>query len=143
MTQQLVVVRHAQAVDKLKHKGHDRYRDLTSTGVKQARKTAQELHDKHIKPTIIITSAAPRAYHTAVIIGRELEVPPNSIVVDSNLYRCGVQKWLETLAYYQSFRCVMIVGHNPELLELCHILMDKPPSKLPKAWYIIHTFTPQ
>lgn len=133
MTQQLVIVRHAQAMDRLKHKGHDRYRNLTSTGIQQAYKTAQELGEKHIKPSVIITSAAPRAYQTAVIIGHELHIAPNSIIVDSNLYRCGVTKRLETIAYYQSFRCVAIVGHNPELLELCHTLMNKPPSKLPKA----------
>lgn len=133
MTKQLVIVRHAQAVDKFEHKGHDRYRNLTGIGIKQAHKTAQALYDKNIEPSIIITSAAPRAYQTAVIIGYGLHIAPNNIVIDSNLYRCGVTKRLETIAYYKSFRCIMIVGHNPELLELCHSLMIQPPSKLPKA----------
>ncbi len=142
MTQQLIIVRHAQAINKLKHKGHDRYRTLTRIGTKQAQKTAQELDDKHIKPSIIITSAAPRCYQTAIVIGHQLHVSPNNIIVDSNLYRCSVEKRSETILHYQSFRCIIIVGHNPELLELCRTLIEQPPSKLPKSWYVIYTFKP-
>ena len=134
--QKLIIVRHALAIDKLDYE-INRYRPLLEKWVRQAQCAASYLREQKVHPDLIVTSAAPRAYQTATHIGYTLRVPPSHIIVDSNLYRCDIQSWIDSLRYHSSYKNIMIVWHNPELLNLCNHLLTNPPKKLGKATCLV------
>jgi probable phosphoglycerate mutase len=78
----IIFVRHGQGynnVEKILSHDNDKY-PLTSEGIEQAKRVAEEL--KKIRISSIFTSPVLRAYQTAVIIGKELNLTP---IIDERL----------------------------------------------------------
>lgn len=131
----IIIIRHAQAHDISTWFSHDFYRTLTKDWVTKAKKTWKELFDMWIKPDILITSAAPRSYQTALIISNILKIKYNQIISDTNLYRCGIEKRLDTLGYFGDKKTILVVWHNPELLSLCNYFSKEKIQELKKWSY--------
>lgn len=135
MTSQLTIVRHAKA-SKKSSSNIDRYRCLVKTWIEQVKQLVYQFELQNLKPDLIITSGAPRAYQTAVIIAEHLILQSNQIIVESELYRCTISQWIKKLQEHSRYNHILIVGHNPELLDLCNYLFSNPPRKLGKWSYI-------
>lgn len=117
---QLIVLRHAQAysLDEWWFI-HDFYRTLSKKWQHQAKQAWIELKNIWIKPDFIITSSAPRAYETAIIVANELRIAYQNIIIHSECYCCNKNERIEIIWYYKKYNTILICGHNPELLSLC------------------------
>lgn len=111
----LYVHRHAKA----EKEGYerDRSRNLRPAGLEDAQHMGRYLKQRHFTADVILTSPAERALQTARLIA---EYTGEKVVVDDRLYGGS---WLSVLQVIQEqdpqLEAVRIVGHNPDLEELC------------------------
>ena len=99
----------------------DRERPLNDRGERDAPKMGKRLAKQGVKPDVILSSPARRALATARVIAEELDFKRADILVDDRLYAAEadtLQRIIGELGDKQ--KCVMLVGHNPELTELAH-----------------------
>src|ERR1700683_3213005 len=163
------VPRHAKAA--AQGPAGDASRPLTGRGRRQADAVREHIESRasdDVLPQLVISSPAVRARETAEVVmpallGVDLEF-------DDALYSQDAAElihWLKILDPEVS--CLMVVGHNPTLLELCVMLAASPDSEaieqgglataglvqleqqgattwrdlLPGASKLVHRFTPQ
>lgn len=121
---ELVVVRHAKAEERSSYKNFsdDRKRALTPEGIEKMKKIASALHERIPKLDSLVTSPLVRAMQTAEILREEYEV---KAVQTTELLSPGFDK-AELLLYLKkksSEEFVCLVGHEPDLGELCSWLL--------------------
>jgi phosphohistidine phosphatase len=81
----------------------------------------RRLAELGVRPDIILSSPARRAYKTARILAEELGCKREDIRVDARLYAAEADVLLDVIRELgDGMKCVMLVGHNPELTELAH-----------------------
>ena len=81
---------------------------------------------RDVTPDMILSSPAKRALTTAQIIARKLDYKPKKLVVDDRLYAVGAEDLLVVVHELDDkLKCVMLVGHNPELTGLAHRLSSE------------------
>ena len=130
----LILVRHAKA--ELSTAGvDDMNRALIKKGVKAAEKMALSLKKVGIKPDLVISSSAERAYDTARIFAKILKIDADMILKKNELYEFhSGEEFLPMLhAIDNKFENVMIVGHEPTMSELASILSTDFSHDLPTA----------
>ncbi len=123
------ILRHAKAA--ASGPDGDFSRPLTGRGRRQSNSVREHLEalgqsevERPLLPTLVLCSPAARARETAEIV-----MPPLNdarIQFEQVLYdedADGVVEWLKQLDPPDSR--IMIVGHNPTLLELCLMLADR------------------
>jgi phosphohistidine phosphatase len=121
----LYLVRHAKSSWKDPSLS-DRERPLNSRGEENSPEMGRRLAQHGHRPDLIISSPARRALTTARNIARELGIEEQAIVVDENLYFQGARGMLNVLAETDdSYRKVMMVGHNPTITTLANALIDR------------------
>lgn len=117
----LVVMRHAKA----EATGiSDQARELTGRGVRDAVEAGRWARSAGALPDHAFVSAAARTRATwsAFCEGAGLDLEPE---LDPGLYSAGVDSALEVLRTAPvEARTVMIVGHNPTMAQLVHLLDD-------------------
>jgi phosphohistidine phosphatase len=99
----------------------DQDRPLNKRGERDAPRMGERLAKRHIKADLILSSPARRALMTAKVIAKSIDYKPKRIVVEAQLYPGAVDdllKLVHSLGKKQDR--VMIVGHNPALMELAH-----------------------
>ena len=121
----LLLIRHAKsswddpALD-------DKERPLNGRGKRDAPKMGKRLAKRGVQPDLILSSPAVRALTTAESIARKLDYMRRDIVVDDRLYAVEADELLDVIRKVgDRLKCVMLVGHNPELTELAHRLSSK------------------
>ncbi|MGE0313632.1 MAG: histidine phosphatase family protein [Lautropia sp.] len=114
----LLLIRHA-------HAGHgepglpDRARTLSTRGQQEALALGRRLADRHLRPTLVVTSPALRTAETARAVARALGYRLEDIVPNERLYECRADELLDTIAAFNDRHSVaIVVGHNPALSEL-------------------------
>jgi phosphohistidine phosphatase len=118
------VLRHAKAA--ADGPAGDVSRPLTKRGRRQAEAVAehlQALEDKDVLPSLVLCSPAIRARQTAELVMPAM--PEARLQFEKDLYdddAAGVVEWIRQLDPEESR--LMVVGHNPTLLELCVMLAD-------------------
>ena len=114
----LILVRHAKSSwDETRLPDRDRL--LAESGERELVKMGKRLAARELRPDLIISSPALRALATAVGLARALDYRRKDIVFDERLYACRVEDLLAVLeAEGEGYKRVMLVGHNPEFLEL-------------------------
>lgn len=101
----------------------DRDRPLADRGRRDATKMGKRLAERNVKLDMIMSSPATRALATAEVIAKKLDFKRKDIVVNDRLYACEVDDLLNVIREVgKKLKCVMLVGHNPELAELAHYL---------------------
>jgi phosphohistidine phosphatase len=127
----LTVVRHAKS--SWKDAGlADRDRPLNARGEHDAPMMGARLAASEIRPSLIISSPAVRAWTTARIIAAEIGYPREFLQRDDRLYLAGVRDIMGVLAEQDpGFNSVVIVGHNPGLTEFVNRLVPGLTSNLP------------
>ncbi|CAM2960823.1 histidine phosphatase family protein [Actinomyces slackii] len=116
----LVLVRHSKA-------SHDAATDierpLSSKGAELADLLARELRSRLVSADQLLVSPATRARETARPIRRRLE--PSATSVHEEIYTLGANGILRLLVGQQAqARTVIVVGHEPTISILGHLLHD-------------------
>ncbi len=129
----LYIVRHAKSSwEDPELRDHDR--PLLPKGIKKTGKIAGFLKKKNIKPDLMISSTAVRAYETAKIIAKELAYPLDEILKEPSFYHsdaANIQSCLYGLD--NAINSVMIFGHNPTFTTLANEFLPEPIEWLPTS----------
>ena len=119
----VVIVRHAKAVPY----GYDDdfNRKLRKKGKDDAQRLSSRLKEDQIKPDLIISSPAKRAYKTAKIYAETLRYPVHKILVEDELYEgLTIQDFSDILrGLPEEVQTVFIFGHNPTVYYLINNLV--------------------
>ena len=92
------------------------------------------LSEKRIKPDLIISSPAKRAFATAKYFADELNFPEKEIIRDGNLYGGGVNDILKVISEIDDKNeNVMVFSHNPGLTDFSNFISDKQIDNIPTA----------
>jgi len=129
----LTIVRHAKSSWKDTSLS-DRKRPLNTRGERDAPVMGRRIHEHGIRPSLIITSPAKRAWTTAKIIAREIHYPLEFLQREDGLYLASLDEILDTIvAQDNGFNNLMIVGHNPGLTDFANFLVPGLTNNLPTA----------
>ena len=116
----LLLVRHAKAADG----PVDAERPLTERGTRQATAMGARLEKAGLAPDRVVVSPARRAAQTWELASAQLGTAPPPIV-DERIYDNTVEALLEIVRETpDDVRTVALVGHNPSIGELTHVLDD-------------------
>lgn len=122
----LYIVRHAKSDQSDTIHKIDFDRPLNEKGEKNAKTLGELLARKNIKLDAVISSPAKRTLETAKIICSELSIPTESILLDSNIYRCSIEEYVKIIqSIDDKNNHVMVIGHNPSTTSLANLLQKK------------------
>ena len=129
----LTIVRHAKS--SWDHPGlSDRERPLNKRGEHDAPLMGQRLLEHGIRPSLIISSPATRAWATARIIAAAITYPLEFLQREKSLYHASVDAILDVIvAQDPGFNSLLVVGHNPGLTEFANYLSPGVTDNLPTA----------
>ena len=117
-------------------------RPLKDRGIKDAYDMADRILKIGIMPDVIISSPAVRALHTAIIFSRVLQLPPDEIIINQDLYLAEYDEILSVItATDNSRKSLMIFGHNPGFTELANHLSGLNIDNVPTTGLVQLTFT--
>ena len=121
----LTIVRHAESV--LQDAQYlDKNRPLTENGSSDALLISQRIRDAGIKPSKILSSSATRAWETALIIAKTIKYSENLLTKDDRLYLADIHNLVCIIEEQnEDVNNLMIIGHNPGLIELINLLSIK------------------
>lgn len=136
----LYIVRHAKsswAAEGIR----DFERPLKNTGIERTKKVASFLVSRKIKPDLIISSHAIRAYETSKIIAIEMGYPLEAIVIDENIYYGRKANILDIIyGIPDEISSCMIFGHNPTFTELANAFLEEKIPYLPTTGVVAIQF---
>ncbi|MDF3069440.1 MAG: hypothetical protein K0R38_5041 [Polyangiaceae bacterium] len=120
----LYVLRHGQAAPESASTS-DHARELTPRGVAEVQVTAKYVSERARLPTLVVSSSAARARQTAELCLVTLP-KPTPLLVREDLYLAEPNTYLDALAAgADPHTAVMVVGHNPGLEALVHLLTER------------------
>ncbi|MDT8383271.1 MAG: histidine phosphatase family protein [Gammaproteobacteria bacterium] len=127
MNRQLTLLRHAKSDwDSLSDSDYDR--PLSHRGIRDANRVGRWLQEQAYAPDYIVSSPALRARQTIEAVNSVLEIAPQHIHYDSNIYMANRETLLQVLAGIpKKYSSILLVGHNPGLDELLvYLCAGKP-----------------
>ena len=129
----LTIVRHAKS--SWDHPGlSDRERPLNKRGERDAPLMGQRVWEHSIRPSLIISSPATRAWDTARIVAAAITYPLEFLQREKSLYHASVDGILNVIvAQDPGFNSLMVVGHNPGLTDFANYLSPGLTNNLPTA----------
>ena len=87
-----------------------------------------------IRPSLIVSSPATRAWSTAKIIAEAINYPREFLQKEKSLYLAPLGAILDVvMAQDSGFNNLMIVGHNPGLTDFVDFLVPGLTNNLPTA----------
>jgi phosphohistidine phosphatase len=121
----LILLRHAKSSwseDGLP----DSERPLSGRGERDAPRMGARLHERGIRPDLVLSSPALRARSTATLVAQAIDYPADAIHLEPSLYLAAPKEILAVVAQ-QADRvdCLLVVGHNPGLTELTNLLLPE------------------
>lgn len=136
----LILVRHAKSSWKdtsLK----DIERPLNKRGNRDAVKMGKHMAEHNIIPQMIHSSSGLRALTTARLISVELNIEPNDIVVDDDIYTFSAEQLTKTVRSLNNrYKKVMVVGHNPAITDLVNYFTDAKIDNVPTCGLAVLDF---
>lgn len=121
----LLLVRHAKS-SRDDPTIADRDRPLNDRGLRDAPKMGERLARRDVDPDLILSSPAVRALATAQMMAKKLDYKAKDIAADDRIYASSPKVLLEVIhGLDDKLKCVMLVGHNPEMSELAHRLASE------------------
>jgi phosphohistidine phosphatase len=114
----LVIIRHAKAESGSVM--NDFNRELSDKGKKDAVKMASILSKQNVRPQLLLTSSAKRAYQTCAIFAAQFTIDKKEIVKKNLLYNeYSVSDLKQILVESAQTRgTVFVFGHNPTLAHI-------------------------
>jgi phosphohistidine phosphatase len=129
----LTLVRHAKSSWE-DSKISDRERPLNKRGEHDAPMMGKRIVAAGIRPSLILSSPAMRAWSTAKILAQEIGYPHEFLQRENRLYLASLDNIIDVLiAQDGQFNSVMIVGHNPGLTIFANYLSPGLTDNLPTA----------
>lgn len=129
----LTLVRHAKSSWK-NNDLSDRDRPLNQRGKHDAPLMGKRIVAAGIRPSLIISSPAVRAWTTAKIIAREIGYPREFLQREKKIYLASLDDLLDVMmAQDAEFNNVLLVGHNPGLTNFANYLAPGVTDNLPTA----------
>jgi len=122
MSKSLYLLRHAKAIAE-EGLVSDLDRSLSESGIKDANRLAQKLAKKELSLDLVLMSPAARTISTGQIISNGLGIPHSHLLVNEKLYAAEPLTLLEIISSVpKKMNQLMIVGHNPSLMNLASLL---------------------
>jgi phosphohistidine phosphatase len=112
----------------------DRERPLNERGERDAPVMGRRIVEAGIRPSMIISSPAVRAWTTARIVAQEIGYPVEFLQRENELYLASLNTLLDVVcAQDNEFNHLMVVGHNPGLTDFANYLSPGLTNNLPTA----------
>jgi phosphohistidine phosphatase len=129
----LTLVRHAKSSWK-DNSLADRDRPLNKRGKRDAPEMGRRIAAAGVRPSLIVSSPAVRAWTTAKIIANEIGYPREFLQRDSTLYLASVNGILDVIVSQDAgFNNLMLVGHNPGFTDFANYLVPGLTNNMPTA----------
>ena len=129
----MTLVRHAKSSWSNPKLG-DRQRPLNKRGKRDAPEMGRRIVKHGIRPSLIISSPATRAWTTAKIIAKEISYPIEFLQREDALYHASLDGFLEVVSEQDNeFNSIMVVGHNPGLTDFANFLSPRLTHNVPTA----------
>lgn len=136
----LTLVRHAKSSWQDTSLG-DRERPLNERGEHDAPLMGKKIMAAGIRPSLILSSPATRAWSTARMIAQEIGYPIEFLQREDGLYLASRDGILDVLlAQDKEFNNLLLVGHNPGLTDFANYLQPGLTSNLPTAGVVALSF---
>lgn len=143
MKKTLILVRHATAEDQ-KLMVKDFERELVGKGKTDSSTMGRWMALKGIYPDRFISSSAPRASQTAVIIGDQLKFQAADIILEDSLYDGGPRAYLSVVnAIPEDSNIVALFGHNPDITYFAEYLSGADLDSMSKGSIVVIDFKDQ
>jgi phosphohistidine phosphatase len=140
MSKKLYIVRHAKSSWDYEDIS-DIDRPLSLRGINDAGLMADRLKSRRNIPSLIMTSPACRALHTATIFARTFNLPWEQLRIVEKMYPGSVDDMLKILEKVEnSYPSVMIFGHNPAFTEFANYFLSQPVDNVPTAGVVALNF---
>jgi len=112
-------------------------RPLNPRGKRDAPEMGHRLKAAGIRPSLILTSPATRAWATARIVAHEIAYPIEFLQRERDLYNAGTNT-LKSIICEQDdgFNSLMVIGHNPGLTDLVNELLPGTTNNLQTAAFV-------
>ncbi|NDC37286.1 MAG: phosphohistidine phosphatase SixA [Proteobacteria bacterium] len=117
----LLLLRHGIAKDPQQFRGEDSERPLTAEGIERMQLQARGMRVVLEAPLMILTSPFLRTRQTAELVAAEFASAPIEELAELAMGG-SVKRVLAELATREQESKVMLVGHEPELVELVTLL---------------------
>jgi phosphohistidine phosphatase len=136
-TKRVTLLRHAKArADDSSMP--DRQRPLNDRGERDAPMMGRRLRVSGVRPSLIITSPALRALHTARLIAEAIGYPLEFLQRESDLYLASPDDILRVLTQQDNaFNDIIVCGHNPGLTELASKLTGVEIDNIPTCGLVV------
>jgi len=129
----LTLVRHAKSSWKDTSLA-DRDRPLNKRGKRDAPEMGRRIVAAGIRPSLIVSSPAVRAWTTAKVIANAIGYPREFLQRDNALYLASADDILDVIvAQDPGFNSLMLVGHNPGFTAFANYLVPGLTNNLPTA----------
>ena len=110
----------------------DAERPLNRRGERDAPIMGERIAAAGIRPALIISSPAVRAFATARIVAEQINYPREFLEKEPALYLASLDRLLDiVIAQNDSINNLMLVGHNPGLTSLVNYLSPNLTDNLP------------
>ena len=129
----LTILRHAKSSwSHTDLADHDR--PLNKRGERDAPDMASRIQQAGIRPSLILSSPAVRAWATAKEMAKQISYPIEFLQRDERLYHAGVERIIEVLSRQDvGFNSIMLVGHNPGLTDFANYLVPGLTDNIPTS----------
>ena len=129
----LTLVRHAKSSWKDRTLS-DRERPLNKRGKHDAPVMGKRIAEAGIRPSLIVSSPAVRAWTTAKIVAQAIGYPLEFLQREDGLYLASLDNWLDVVAAQDNgFNSLMLFGHNPGLTDFANYLSPGLTHNVPTA----------
>ena len=127
----LTILRHAKSSwSQTGLSDHDR--PLNKRGERDAPEMASRIRTAGIRPSLILSSPAVRAWMTVKAVASQISYPAEFLQRDERLYHAGVRTIIGVLNEQDAgFNRIMLVGHNPGLTEFANFLVPGLTDNIP------------
>jgi phosphohistidine phosphatase len=140
MKRYLYLVRHATAEDGSFYLP-DFNRELTPEGIIEAARMGKRLSDSNLKPDLLMSSSAARAFQTAKIMAEQLGFDVEKIETSATLYDGGPKAYMATInAADNECKHLMVFGHNPDISFFAEYLTHSDIGQISQATVVTIEF---
>ena len=132
----LTILRHAKSSWKDQTLA-DAERPLNARGERDAPVMALRLKEAGVRPSLIISSPAVRAWTTAKIVAKGISYPVEFLQREERLYHASPARIIDLLAEQDAgFNNIMIVGHNPGFTDLANHFVPDLTNNIPTCGFV-------